>query len=59
MPKMRPGTTWAVMPDNETHYVIERWNGRRWVVVPEAGTFDSKREADRWGFTNNQAGHRK
>lgn len=45
------GTTQASMPDGEDYYVIEKWNGMRW-VIQEGITWGSKREADNWGFAN-------
>jgi hypothetical protein len=50
MAKLRPGTTQSSMPDGEDHYVIEQWNGRRWITITAAGTFPTKKAADHCGF---------
>lgn len=55
--KIIKGTTQAYLPDGSERYILEEWDGKRW--VPLDGTYDSKREADRAGELANPGRHRK
>ena len=52
------GTTQASMPDGESYYVIEKWNGQRW-VVQQGITWGSKRDADAYGERVNPGKHKR
>jgi hypothetical protein len=51
MAKLKKGTSQSIHLDQTDKYHIEIWNGNMWstIVIPN---FETKREADEYGFAN-------